>query len=129
MRPTPLLPQPLAQIYTYIHTLLILFLYYMRFADLVTDPVATLLGLAGPVAVCQGVCCVICLPVGGSGNGGNGTTANQGKQGQRKGKGKGKETDGDAAADMGTRVKVRFFCPSLCPSHTSSRKPTTGLDC
>jgi len=137
MQPTSLLSTPLAKTYTYIHTLLVLSLYYMRFADLVADPVTTLWGLAVPVAVCQGICCVICLSVGGSGSGdgGKGTTANQGKLGQRKGKGKGKgkETDGDAEADMGTRVKVRFFCPSLCPSlypsHTSSlSQSTTVLD-
>lgn len=65
--PIELLPTETARILTNVHPALLLSAYYLRFPALVADPVATLLQSVIPLALCQTVYAVLCLPPAGSG--------------------------------------------------------------
>lgn len=56
------LPTNTARLYTHIHPILILTLYYLCFPSLVADPVSTLKKTLAPLAHLQITYCVICLP-------------------------------------------------------------------
>ncbi|KZF23567.1 hypothetical protein L228DRAFT_246361 [Xylona heveae TC161] len=62
--PIEVLPGSTSQAYTHIHTALLLVFYYLRFNDLVADPVPTLLDTLLPLAVLQISYAAICLPAG-----------------------------------------------------------------
>ena len=61
-QPISVLPTDVARIYTHIHPILILSLYYVCFPSLVADPVTTLKQTLAPLAHLQITYCVICLP-------------------------------------------------------------------
>jgi len=56
------LPTNTARLYTHIHPILILSLYYLWFSSLVADPVSTLKKAVAPLAHLQITYCVVCLP-------------------------------------------------------------------
>ena len=61
-QPVSVLPTNTARIYTNIHPILILSLYYIFFPSLVADPVSTLKQALAPLAHLQIIYCVVCLP-------------------------------------------------------------------
>lgn len=61
-QPISVLPSNIARIYTNIHPILILALYYFCFPSLVADPVSTLKKTCAPLAHLQITYCVVCLP-------------------------------------------------------------------
>ena len=61
-QPISVLPTDIARIYTHIHPILILALYYLCFPSLVADPVSTLKKALAPLAHLQITYCVVCLP-------------------------------------------------------------------
>ena len=61
-QPISVLPTNVARIYTHIHPILILSLYYLSFPSLVADPVSTLKQALAPLAHLQITYCVVCLP-------------------------------------------------------------------
>lgn len=56
------LPTNTARVYTNIHPVLVLTLYYIFFPSLVADPVSTLKNSLAPLAHLQIIYCVVCLP-------------------------------------------------------------------
>lgn len=56
------LPTTTAHVYTHIHPILVLTLYYVFFPSLVADPVSTLKKTLAPLAHLQMIYCVVCLP-------------------------------------------------------------------
>lgn len=56
------LPTVTAHVYTNIHPILVLTLYYVFFPSLVADPVSTLKKSLAPLAHLQIIYCVVCLP-------------------------------------------------------------------
>lgn len=63
--PIELLPTAIAGS-NYASSVVLLSAFYLRFPALVADPVPTLLQALIPVAVCQTVYCLYCLPVAGT---------------------------------------------------------------
>lgn len=61
-QPISVLPTNIARLYTNIHPILILALYYFCFDSLVADPVSTLKKAIAPLAHLQITYCVVCLP-------------------------------------------------------------------
>lgn len=61
-QPISVLSTDVARIYTHIHPILILSLYYLCFPSLVADPVSTLKQALAPLAHLQITYCVVCLP-------------------------------------------------------------------
>ncbi|KAK4694204.1 GPI ethanolamine phosphate transferase 2/3 subunit F, partial [Lecanoromycetidae sp. Uapishka_2] len=61
-QPISVLPTNIARLYTNIHPILILALYYFCFPSLVADPVSTLKKACAPLAHLQITYCVVCLP-------------------------------------------------------------------
>ena len=61
-QPISILPNTIARVYTNIHPVLILTLYYLCFNALVADPVSTLKKACAPLAHLQITYCVVCLP-------------------------------------------------------------------
>lgn len=56
------LPTLTAQVYTNLHPILVIALYYVFFPALVADPVSTLKKSIAPLAHLQIIYCVVCLP-------------------------------------------------------------------
>lgn len=56
------LPTTTAHVYTHIHPILVLTLYYVFFPSLVADPVSTLKKSIAPLAHLQIIYCIVCLP-------------------------------------------------------------------
>ena len=67
-QPISLLPTTRANVYTHIHPILLLSLYYLRFSSLVATPVPTLLSSLLPLSILQITYTVICLPPTASGS-------------------------------------------------------------
>ncbi|MCJ1462136.1 Glycosylphosphatidylinositol (GPI) anchor assembly protein [Pseudocyphellaria aurata] len=65
-QPINTLPTDVARLYTIIHPLLLLSLYYFTFSSLVSDPVLTLQNALLPLSVLQLAYVVTCLPTSGS---------------------------------------------------------------
>ncbi|KAI9734656.1 MAG: Glycosylphosphatidylinositol (GPI) anchor assembly protein [Cirrosporium novae-zelandiae] len=61
--PISLQPTTIAHIYSPIHTLLVLGLYFLRFNGLVSDPISTIVQNSIGLAVLQGLYCAICVPL------------------------------------------------------------------
>lgn len=61
-RTISVLPTNTARVYTNIHPVLVLSLYYIFFPSLVADPVSTLKKALAPLAHLQIIYCVVCLP-------------------------------------------------------------------
>ena len=61
-QPISLLPTPEANVYTHVHPILLLTLYYFRFPSLVASPVSTLLSSLIPLSILQITYTVLCLP-------------------------------------------------------------------
>lgn len=64
--PIATLDSDLARIYTYIHPLLVLSIFFFRFQATVDDPVTTLMNGLAPLGILQIVYVVLCLPPSGS---------------------------------------------------------------
>ncbi|WEW57346.1 Glycosylphosphatidylinositol (GPI) anchor assembly protein [Emydomyces testavorans] len=98
--PVSILSSPTAQTFAYIHPLLVLSLFLIRFRELVADPVSTLAGLLPVVSAVQGVYVVICLPAAGKGGGGAGKERGRGGSKRRIGSAGG----GESESGLGGRV-------------------------
>jgi len=84
--PIDLLDNDIARIYTHLHPLLLLSLFYFQFNALVANPVQTLLSSLVPLALLQIAYCILCLPPT------TGSSSPQAKVAGKKGKsGKGKD--------------------------------------
>ena len=84
-----LLDSDLARIYTHIHPLIILSIYFLSFSLIVADPVSALASLLAPLIALQVLYVVVCLPPTGShnvpGHAGKNKSAGPGKKGGKKG--------------------------------------------
>lgn len=66
IQPIEVLDNDVARYYTHLHPVLILSLYYLRFSNVVADPVGSLGTLLIPLSVLQVSYAVLCLPPTGS---------------------------------------------------------------
>jgi GPI ethanolamine phosphate transferase 2/3 subunit F len=64
--PIELLPNDIARVVTHLQPIIYLSSFYLRFPALVADPVPTLLVSLIPLALCQIVYCIVCLPAAGA---------------------------------------------------------------
>jgi phosphatidylinositol glycan class F len=104
--PTSLLDNDLARVYTHIHPLVVLSIYFLSFKLVVADPVSALLSLLLPLAGLQVVYIVLCLPPTGS----HSVAGHGGKPGPVKGAGQGKKGGkGKAEVTLGMKVIVRVL--------------------
>ena len=78
-QPISLLPTPEANVYSHIHPVLLLSLYYLRFPSLVASPVPTLLSDLVPLSILQITYTVLCLPPTASGSKSAGTPSKKPK--------------------------------------------------
>ncbi|KAL8650392.1 MAG: hypothetical protein Q9210_003846, partial [Variospora velana] len=99
-KPIPLLPTQTARLYQHIHPALVLSLFYLSFSALVADPVSTLARLCLPIAVLQGLYCVLCLPTAQAGSFPKGPT------------GKRKHKPGEKKKDTGSDLSGKII-PTL----------------
>jgi phosphatidylinositol glycan class F len=110
--PISLLDTDLARVYTHIHPLTILSIYFLSFKLVVADPVSALASLLVPLIALQAVYVVVCLPPTGSHS-----VPGHGKTGAGAGA-VGKKAAGGGKKDgltLGMRVIVCFHAfPSLC---------------
>lgn len=61
-QPISVLPTDIARLYTHLHPIIILTVYYFSFPYLVKDPVSVLSKAIAPLAHLQITYCVVCLP-------------------------------------------------------------------
>ena len=61
-QPISVLPTDIARLYTHLHPIIILTVYYFSFPYLVADPVSVLSKALAPLAHLQITYCVVCLP-------------------------------------------------------------------
>lgn len=110
-QPINTLPTDVARLYTTIHPLLLLSLYYFAFPSLVSDPVLTLQNAVLPLSVLQLAYVVTCLPTSGSSPDIPPIPSKAAKSGQRKRPSPAKQNVG-----LGGKVVVSI------PMHRNSRK-------
>ena len=103
------LPTNTARVYTNIHPVLILSLYYLCFSSLVADPVSTLKKAVAPLAHLQITYCVVCLPpfAGSSSPKVEAPKSSKKKKVQFAHSAKGPATK---PATIASRITVRIFC-------------------
>jgi hypothetical protein len=61
-----ILPNDIARVVTHLQPIIYLSSFYLRFPALVADPVSALLVSLIPLALCQAVYCIVCLPAAGA---------------------------------------------------------------
>lgn len=100
--PVEPLSNPTARLYTHIHPVLLLSVYFVRFNAIVADPVASLTTLLLPISVLQLAYVAICLPPTGTGGSSTATSAASKTWVKRKTDAKKQQADGG----IGTKIVV-----------------------
>jgi len=108
-QPISVLPTNIARVYTNIHPILILALYYVCFPSLVADPVSTLKKACAPLAHLQIIYCVVCLP---PSSGSSTPTPKPSKTPQKKRVQFAKPPSAKPAT-LGSRIIVSYACACL----------------
>lgn len=104
--PINVLDGDLAHVYSNLHPLLVLTLYFFRFNAIVKDPISTLTTLLAPLGILQIVYVVLCLPPTG-----NTSTPAAAKAPTKAARGRKPQGKGDGGA--ASRTVVRPTCPYL----------------